>query len=238
MARSLRTYALASGLLLTFGASVAQAKESMFLTGAELGDENSNYGFAAVVTPFDGSTLGNGWVQRYWVEGLTYQYEKTPTLDIDAAAYGGEAAVGYQQSFDSGWWAAYAGALYRHTDLSPNDPDNDIEGNAFGLKLQLEGEKELSDAVKTNAIASYTIGTESYWARGRLLFKSFDDLFVGPEAIIHGDEAYRAHQLGVVVTGFKVNDDSELGVKVGARYNEGDKYRPYVGIEFTKPFTL
>ena len=47
--------------------------------------------------PLPGSTLGKGWVQRYWLDSYTYSYASGPGR-IDADVWGVEAMLGYQAS--------------------------------------------------------------------------------------------------------------------------------------------
>jgi len=55
-------------------------------------------------------------VQRYWLDWLTYSYDKNGR-PIDAQAAGLEAA-------SQGWAGLYIGGLVRNTALSPDDVDN------------------------------------------------------------------------------------------------------------------
>lgn len=228
-----RSLVLASALCLTAGA--ADAEDKLFLSGAEIGGENSSYGFASVILPLPGNTLGDGFVQRYWVEGLTYSYEKGST-DIDATAGAVEGAIGYQGSSANAWWGAYAGVQLRRTHLDPNDPDNDIEGNHVGLKLQLEGEQTIADTWKFNGNVSYTAGPNAYWSRFRVTRRAHGDIFVGPEFVYQGDADYNAWQLGAIALGIKASENTELGFKLGARKNEGQSETAYAGVELVRVF--
>jgi Cellulose biosynthesis protein BcsS len=217
---------------LALASTMASAAEKLFLTGAEVADRNS-YVFLGAILPIGGSTLGNGWVQRYWADHIRYEYD-SGNRTIKARAYGLEAALGYQKSSGDGWAAAYAGARYLDTSLSPDDPDSEARGEHLRAKLQLEGEKATSPAWRLGGIVSYTFGADSYWVRVRAMHGPARRAF-GPEFIFHGDPDYSAQQVGLAYAGFEPVKDMVLGVKAGMRFSEGDR-SPYLGLELVYPF--
>ena len=51
----------------------ASANEWLGLTGVELGANHNTYAFAGAIAPLTSNTvLGQGWVQRYWLDWLEY----------------------------------------------------------------------------------------------------------------------------------------------------------------------
>ena len=59
-------------MLLGFTGQSAAA-DRLALAGAEYGDDNA-YFYAGLLVPFTDSDLGNGFVQRYWLDWLQYEY--------------------------------------------------------------------------------------------------------------------------------------------------------------------
>jgi len=215
--------------------STVLAGEKLFLTGAEGGTSDSYYTFIGLVAPIGNSNLGDGLVQKYWVDFLGYSYDTNQM--IVAQAVGVEAMLGYQMSGSSTRGGIFAGARYNSTSLSPDDPGNNTRGDHVWAKGQLEGEMDLAESLKVSGIASYTFGADSFWMRTRFLYRLNQNLSTGPEAIHMGDPNYRAWQFGWVVTGFEPLPGFKLGLKASARITEGtDDVDGLAGVEIVKVF--
>ena len=128
------------GLLFSM-ALQARGDGKLALAGAEYGGDNGYY-YAGLLAPLPGSDLGNGFVQRYWVDWLRYEYDNG-NRTITAKAPGAAAALGYARSTGQGSFSVYAGPVYRHTELSPDDRNSDVRGAQWGMNLSLQGEHRL-----------------------------------------------------------------------------------------------
>jgi len=221
--------------LLSAAMTPAWAQERIMLTGVEA-SRDDQYVYLGAVLPLPGNRLGQGFVQRYWLDYEAYRYEKLPQQDIDTRVAGGEAALGYQQSGASGWWAAYLGARYANTRLSPNDPDNDDRGWRLRAKWQLEGETEVGAGWRANGIASNLVGDANYWARLRLQTLLRNQWHIGPEVIVQGDPNYSAYKVGAFLGNIKLGASSALTLKAGMNKPEEAPASLYVGAEFYIPF--
>ena len=188
------------------------------------------------MAPLPGSTLGNGFVQRYWAEYLTYEYVGGSDQDIEAKAPGVEAALGYQKGYETGYFGVYAGLYHRNVSLSPDDPNSSVRGSQTRLRVQLEVEQRFATAWRVNGIASYVFVQESYWTRARLLRAVRGPLLFGVEAVVQGDPEYKGNQVGLVLTGFQPVPGLDLGFKLGAKKIEGRSTVAYVGFELGKLF--
>jgi hypothetical protein len=213
----------------------AEAQTGVALAGVEAGKDTAS-AYLGTVLSIPGSVLGKGWVQRYWLDYTAYPYEKTPAEEIDVGVAAFEAALGYQGSSATGWWAVYLGAQYSYTELSPNDPSNEERGPDLSAKLQIEGETQLSRNWRINGIASHVVGESSFWTRLRLQTTLDNQLLVGPELIVQGDPNYRLVKLGIFVGGIKVGRDAALTVKLGASRLESGSASGYGGIEWYMPY--
>ena len=220
-------------LLLATGIQ-ARADGKLALAGAEYGDENGYY-YAGLLAPLPGSDLGNGFVQRYWVDWLRYEYDNG-TRTVTAKAPGAAVALGYTRSAGPGSFSVYAGPVYRNTDLSPDDPKSDVRGAQWGVNLSLQAESSFDERWRANGIASYTTGTASYWTRGRLTRGFYTHHEIGVEAIFHGNDDYNAWQAGLVVLGFQPAPRTSLGFKAGTRKTSGEDFSGYIGIELARDF--
>lgn len=216
-------------------AGPALAQEQVVLTGFEV-SRDSQYAYLGLALPLPGQRLGQGLVQRYWLDYLSYRYEKTPLQDVDAEVVGGEAALGYQDSHAGGWWGAYLGARYADTRLDPDDPGNDGRGKRWYAKLQLDGETELGAGWRINGIVSHLINRDTYWARLRVQTTLAEGWHVGPELVAQGDTDYRAYKLGAFFGNIRLGADSALTLKAGVSKPEDDAASAYAGAEFYLPF--
>lgn len=216
-------------------ASSLYADDKVVLAGAEV-SRDSEYAYLGILLPFPGQRLGSGFVQRYWLDYVTYQYDKTPGQTIEAKIGGGEAAFGYQQSNAKSWWGMYLGARYANTRLSPIDLDNEDRGRKLRAKVQLEGETDLGAGWRINGIASHLIGDANYWARLRLHTELANQLRVGPEVIVQGDSRYNAYKVGVFVGNIKLGSTTALTLKAGMSKSEDTQASLYAGAEFYIPF--
>jgi Cellulose biosynthesis protein BcsS len=206
---------------------------SIALAGAELNPGNT-YGYAGVVLPLP-SVLGDGFLQRYWAERLTYSFDSNGRK-IDAEQWGAEVLFGYRKPYSQGWWAAYAGPVYRNIQFSPNIANLSNRGGAFRGKIQFEGEYILSEAWRVNAIASYVTGQHNYWLRGRLLYSTSTRYSVGPEVITLGDNNFQIVQFGWAILAAEVLPKTGVGIKFGVRKAEGQRATGYLGIELGRSF--
>ena len=213
----------------------AWAQEHVVLAGAEA-SRDSRYAYLGVLLPLPGQQLGNGFVQRYWLDYIGYQYDKTQQQEIEAKVTGGEAALGYQQSNASSWWGMYIGARYANTRLSPYDPLNEDRGGRLRAKLQFEGETEIREDWRINGIASHLIGSSNYFARLRLQTNLSNQLRVGPEVIVQGDSNYRAYKVGAFLGNIMFATSTALTLKLGMSKLESAPASLYAGAEFYIPF--
>jgi cellulose biosynthesis protein BcsS len=206
---------------------------SIALAGGELNPGNS-FAYVGAIMPLP-SRFGDGFVQRYWVDRLTYSFDDNGRK-IDAEQWGAEVLLGYRKFHNQGWWAAYVGPAYRNIQFSPNFANISNSGSAFRGKIQLEGEQILSDAWRVNAIASYVTGQHNYWVRGRLLHTANNRIFIGPEVITLGDTNFQIVQLGWAILAAEVLPKTDVGVKFGVRKAKGLNATGYIGIELGRSF--
>jgi hypothetical protein len=210
------------------------AADRLAMAGAEYGDENA-YFYAGLLVPFKGSDLGNGFVQRYWLDWLQYEYDNG-TRTIKARAPGASAALGYGRVVTTGSWSIYMGPVWRDTNLSPDDKGSDVRGSQWGANISLQGEHRLGEDWLANGIASFTTGTDSYWTRGRLTRKINAGRSIGVETVFHGNDDYAAWQAGLMMLDIRLAPGTSLGLKGGARKIDGEDIGAYLGLEFARSF--
>jgi hypothetical protein len=208
--------------------------QKLALAGAEYGSKNAYY-YTGLLVPFPGSDLGNGFVQRYWADWLYYEYEDW-NHTIKAKAPGLSIAVGYGKATETGNWTIYVGPVWRHTNLTPDEPDSDVRGTQWGVNGSLEGERRIGENWRANGIASFTTGSSSYWTRGRLIRRLESGPGMGVELVFHGNDDYSAWQSGLVLVDLHPVSHTSLGLKGGIRKSSGEDVGAYVGIELGRTF--
>ncbi len=59
---------------------------------------------------------------------------------------------------------------------------------------------------------------------------------MGVETIFHGNDDYATWQAGVIVLDIRLVPGTSMGLKGGAKKNDGEDISAYLGIEFAKSF--
>lgn len=212
------------------GGEARADERGIVLAGAQ-GSGATGYGYAGWLAPWPGYRLGAGPVYRLWIDYLRYEYPLGPTT-IEAKGPGAEAALGYLGTRGDLAWGVYAGAVYRDTSLSPDDPDNRAGGGRLGARLQGELGQPLGAGWRWSGIASYETTGSGYWARARLLRNVDGPVAVGPELVVQGSPDYDAQQAGIAVVGLPLGADAGAGFAIGAQRSATDTVRLYIGVEF------
>lgn len=212
----------------------SSAESRLWLAGAET-SPGSQYGYVGILMPAFGGNLGEGAVQRYWLDRQTYRYEGDGRT-IQAEAYGAEAALGHVWPGARGNFTAYLGVLYRDTELTPDDPGNAARGGNFRIKAQVESSTRMGPDRELGLMGSYIFGQQGYWGRIRLGQRLANGLQTGPELLLQGDPEYRIAQAGWFLGGLSLGGRAELGLKAGIRMQRGEGSRAYLGLEFSGLF--
>ena len=218
-------------------ANPAEAKEWLGLTGLEVGENNNAYAFAGALVPVaPDSSLGEGWVARYWLDWVEYRFTLDGN-DVKANVPGFSASLGYQQKTTTGFIAAYAGAGIRNTTLSPPTQKADVRGLQTFLPILGELDSRFASDWRFAGAVQYSVGLGSYWSRFKILNKSASaSVWKGIEVIFQGDADYRANKIGFVFDELPVGDRVSANFKLGASKTQGVKRGGYVGIEFIGRF--
>jgi hypothetical protein len=211
----------------------SHAREWLGLTGLELAEPGNAYAFAGAITSLDAdAALGQGWVQRYWLDWVKYHFDSEGE-EVRVRAPGFSASLGYQRSDSSGFWAAYAGAGYRNTHLTPDRPNAKVRGGQSALLLLGEMDRRFAGEWRFAGAVQLAAGPDRYWTRAKLLNKSSTATFWrGMEIVFQGDPDYKAYKLGFVLDELPVSGRVTANFKLGAIKTKGLKTGAYAGIEF------
>lgn len=214
----------------------AACAQDLLLAGAQVSGPGAAYGYLGFLGPLPGSTLGAGFVQRYWLDAVQYRYLEAGET-VQATAPGGEVALGYVSAKGRGHYGFYLGVGYRHTQLVPDVPSAAVRGSQWSLDPQLQADYQVTPGLLVNGIASYAVGPNGYWARVRVLRRIPGKEWLGPEFVLEGNKDYRALQAGLVAVGWHPVPGVVLGVSGGIRFpGGGSKDSAYLGAELTRAF--
>ncbi|MCW8828162.1 MAG: cellulose biosynthesis protein BcsS [Gammaproteobacteria bacterium] len=223
--------ALMLGLLIS---PAAWSAERLWFAGVETSPDNS-YAYTGLLMPAFGGNLGEGFVQRYWLDRVSYRYD-SDNRTIEAEAPGVEAALGYASPTSRGSVTGLLGILYRDTRLRPDDPDSAARGGQWRIKAQVESTQQLTGALELGLTGSYIFGQQGYWARVRLGRAFGNGRRAGPELVFQGDPDYQVTQAGVFLTGLEITPTVQAGLKAGIRNQRNKASRGYFGVEISALF--
>jgi hypothetical protein len=213
------------------------AREWLGLTGAELAERGNAYAFAGAVAPLaSDAVLGRGWVQRYWLDWVEYRFDSDGE-QVRARAPGFSASLGYQNGDGTGSWAAYIGAGYRDTDLTPDRPNVKVRDAQSALLLLAETDRRFAKAWRFTGAIQYAAGPDSYWSRAKFLHKpSVAAFWKGVEIVFQGDPDYQVYKLGLVLDEVPMTSRLGVNLKLGAVKAKGLETDAYAGIELVGVF--
>ncbi len=223
--------------VLFFPTGNARADNWIGLTGGEVAGDGNAYAFAGAIKPLGrGSKLGQGWVQRYWLDWAGYRFD-VGGEEIRARAPGVSAAVGYQRGIAGGYMAGYVGLGYRDTRLSPDKPQVKARGGQSSFQMLGEIDRRINDQWRFTGAAHLAFGPDSYWTRAKFLFPTASGPYWrGVEIVFQGDSDYRAVKAGYVLDEWRIGRGVNANFKLGILKTEGLATRAYAGIEFVKTF--
>ncbi len=121
--------------------------------------------------------------------------------------------------------------------LRPDDPQNRLRGNSFGLRMAAElwyeptTETMIAADVSLSSIATSNTARLAYgW---RILDEMLGGVYVGPELQYFGSDGYRHFRLGAHVTTMKA-DDIEWSAAAGWAEDSAHHATPYLRLNLLK----
>ncbi len=141
-----------------------------------------------------GTSFGKGLWTPGWrgraVGGLgRYNYESGDTL-YDGRHGFLTGMLGYQMQHGRLTWKLFAGAEYQEQVISPDDPDNSVQGARSGVRLQAETWLDLSARTFLSVDASYGSAFDEYWGLARYGYRMGPKLTLGLEGGPLGNREY------------------------------------------------
>jgi Cellulose biosynthesis protein BcsS len=124
---------------------------------------------------------------------------------------------------------AFIGASAIEHDVRPLDPENPVQGVAYGPKAVVEPWLNMGSAAWSSLDVNWTSAHQTYAGRARAGYRLFDDVSVGAEARIDGNELDKDARGGLFVRYAWTGGEVSLAGGVSGRFLEDarDMTDPY-----------
>ena len=235
-----RRAAAAAAVLLFFPTSYASAEPPPapawreFWAGADVSGHVWLAYSGATVAPF-GGMFGDGLRLRAasGYGGYTYAGPRDGKLQaFEADTTFGDALVGYLARLGPLTAKAFVGIAAIDHAVRPIDPDNPVQGFAFGPKGVAEFWLNMGEGAWSSLDVSWTSAHQTYSARARSGYRLFADFSIGAEARVNGNALDKDARGGLFLR--YAWDGGEISVSggVSGRFLEdaGDMTDPYAGM--------
>ena len=165
---------------------------------------------------------------RLRAEGVIGEYKYRASNDVNVRGYQQEGSLlaGYELVWKDAALAGYVGLHVRNNGLSYADPNNSVVGTEYGAKVAASFYATPTDNTFVSAYGSYSTTFNAYYTRVRAGVMVADGVYVGPEALLLGDNFFQQWRVGVHLTGLSlgpVNVSTAVGY-VQDRVQKGGYY--------------
>ncbi|MFY9628371.1 MAG: cellulose biosynthesis protein BcsS [Methylocystis sp.] len=126
----------------------------------------------------------------------------------------GSFMVGYEYVTKQATVAGYIGGEVSHTGITPNDPNNTVKGTYAGLKVGADLYIRPTEATMIAGVVAYSTVNNAYYGRLKFGLAVVNQIYVGPEILVLGDNFFHQWRVGAHVSGIKLGM-VQLGVSGG-----------------------
>lgn len=147
-----------------------------------------------------------------------------------------DALVGYSRTFENAAATLAVGANYQDQRVTPFDPNNPVQGEKLGFKVQGDFWVNPTERTLVVGIASYSSAFNTYYAIFRTGYDFFgQDFFIGPEVGALGNSRTDQQRVGLAITGIPVAKRVRLTLSGGWLHERNEKDAAYAtaNIDFT-----
>jgi len=170
-----------------------------------------------------------------------FKYPAEPGSEIKGAYSEGDALIGY--SFQGNNYAInlLAGANAQNYMLSRPEPENKVQGTAFGVKVHGDAWVNPTPQILTYADAEYSTAFKTYHVKlkvGRDILNGNDAekaIFIGPEVVAFGDARFDQWRIGAHITQMKFGKVT-VDVSAGFAHDSSVGKGAYTTVEFARQF--
>jgi hypothetical protein len=158
-----------------------------------------------------------------------YRYNSDDDGTFKARFASVDALVGYSRVFNDGAVTLAIGANYQNHDVSPHDPDNPVQGDKLGFKVQGDFWTNPTERTLVLGIGSYSTAFNTYYSILKFGYDLFGlGFFVGPEVVALGNQRTDQQRVGLHVTGIKIAQRVNLSVSGGWLHERNERDGAYV----------
>ena len=237
MKTSYKTLLACTVAMMIAPATSASAESTRYWGGASWA-EDAAYAYFGGTHALNGDLSKDGHLVRLGLGYGDYHYNSVavPGTTVDGDTQRIDAMVGYQKFFPTWRVTGYVGADYIHHDISPNDPNNSVDGTEFGVKGQIELVKQWDDKHVIDVAVNASTAYNTFWSRGRVT-RDMGGFTFGPEVTILGSESFDQTRVGVHIGEVQWIDAFDLNFQLGYMYagRRGDD-SAYVNVGFSDSF--
>jgi Cellulose biosynthesis protein BcsS len=147
-----------------------------------------------------------------------------------------DALAGYSWVNDKGSVTLAAGANYQDQRVTPFDPDNAVQGQKLGFKVQ--GDFSINPTEKTlvSGIASFSTAFNTYYSILKTGYDFFGtETFIGPEVVALGNERTDQQRIGLHITDMHLGKRVSWTISGGYLHERNERDGAYVTttVDFT-----
>src|SRR5262245_59539074 len=204
------------------GAHVTRAPEALrgvLFSGVD-GVEGARYTYGGAIVALNGDLSRDGFVLRAY--GSRVDYDLDPGNGV---GWQGDLMLGYKFARSGLWGSVFAGADYQNHRLSPDNPDENVRGTEIGIKVGADLSTPHGSQFYAALSANYSTAFDAFWARVRL-GQYRDNITLGPEGIVMGNEGFDARRLGGFLTWHNLRilalPPFDLTVSAGHQFVDGN----------------
>lgn len=135
----------------------------------------------------DNSLWDDGFVVRLDVSGGRYTYNAPGFLDKNIGTVDADVMLGYRNNTDKGTFGVYVGPAYLTHDNS--DPAASIRGSKTGAAVLAEYSNTINKNLEVYLQGRFATPFSTYSTTGRVLYKIADDVWLGPQVTLNGNDA-------------------------------------------------
>lgn len=171
-----------------------------FFAGTDIASDSA-FGWSGVVAAPVGLLQEDGWRLRVAGAAGRYHYRTGNVAGgiNEADALSGELMAGFRVSVGDGSATIYAGLHVEDQRLAAPDPGHAAQGTEAGIKVALELYRRFTPTLFGLASAAASTVHGGYQARAALAYEISEELAVGVETAVNGDERYDEPRAGILV---------------------------------------
>lgn len=224
----------------------------LIVSGSDFAAGDAYEGYAGIFYALNRDLDREGVILRVLGSMGSFEYDVPPPgTTVDGDFWQGDVMIGYQWVRHGLEIGAYVGVDFQDYDLSPDDPDNPVNGSETGFKvaLDIESDDDIPAAHYFALHGAYSTAFDTYFVLGRV-GRNFDRFTIGPEVWAYGDETGDAQRVGAFLKfdlppiidrastvvslsgGYQFVDDNGGGYKTSSFGEEGG----YFSINFRTAF--